>query len=99
MVYKLKSRGDLHLTEFPSRSTMSASLSLALLALFAVSASAVDSQGWINVGGRFLKFFAEPKTFAEADGVCTGLGGLIVYDDHPTITAFLARSREFRVRI
>jgi len=70
---------------------MSRVLILAFLAVFAATASAGD--GWVNVGGRFLKWYKDPKTFAQANAICAGQGGLIVYDDHPTISSYLAKTR------
>lgn len=68
--------------------------SLTLLALglaqFAPVDAHADSEGWVNVGGRFLKFYSTPKTFDEANAVCAGFGGLVVYDDHPSVNKYLA---------
>ena len=74
-------------------------VSLALVALMVASASAADTQGWTNVGGRFLKFFAEPKTFSQAKAVCDGVGGLLVFDDHPSVSRYLALTSEYTICI
>jgi len=49
------------------------------------------SDGWVLVGGRYLKYFATGMNFQEANAVCGKLGGVIVYDNNPAIGGYLAR--------
>ena len=76
---------------------MWSNVSLALVAVMVASASAADT--WINVGGRYLKFFATPKTFSQANRICARIGGHLVYDDNPTIGRYLALTSKYTVNI
>lgn len=49
-----------------------------------------DRNGWVNVGGRFLKYFATPMTFDGAKAECAKFGGLLAYDDHPVVSNHMA---------
>ena len=75
---------------------MSLMFCLALVALGSASVHGhAGSDGFVNVGGRFLKYFVTEMTFDEANAVCGKLGGIIVYDDYPPIRAYLAKMGKF----
>ena len=66
-----------------------ACLSLALMVFG--SSKAADSDGWVSVAGRYLKYYAKPETFWNASAICVEQGGNLVYDDHPMVSAHLQR--------
>jgi len=69
---------------------------LALAVLLSTAEAQTSSEGWVNVGGRFLKFFAKPMQFDEAVATCAGIGGLLAYDDHPLVHLYLARNGQLQ---
>merc|ERR1711872_14254 len=72
----------------PRKMSLFCSLSLVVL----VSACVSADDGWVNVGGRYLKFYATPMTFADAGSTCAKEGGIIAYDDHPLVNKHIAAS-------
>ena len=73
---------------------------LLFLACAVLCVSADD--GWVPAGGRYLKFFDTPKSFADAWATCEGIAGLglgagghIAYDDHPAVNQHIAKSSNY----
>ena len=62
------------------------------LVVVVLSACASADDGWVNVGGRYLKFYATPMSFADAKSTCAKEGGVIAYDDHPLVNKHIAAS-------
>ena len=62
------------------------------LVVVVLSACASADDGWVNVGGRYLKFYATPMSFADAKSTCAKEGGIIAYDDHPLVNKHIAAS-------
>jgi len=68
-------------------------LALALaVSLSPIAEANTDTQGWVHVGGRYLKFYATPMNWADAQATCRSVGGLVVYDDNAAVNAYLARN-------
>jgi len=67
---------------------------LSLVVVLSACASADD--GWVNVGGRYLKFYATPMSFADAKSTCAKEGGIIAFDDHPLVNKHIAASAKLQ---
>ena len=68
-------------------------LALALaVSLSPIAEANTDTQGWVHVGGRYLKFYATPMNWDDAQTTCRSVGGLVVYDDNAAVNAYLARN-------
>jgi len=62
------------------------------VSLTPIAEANTDTQGWVRVGGRYLKFNATPMNWADAVNACASFGGLLVYDDNAAINAYLAKN-------
>jgi len=68
------------------------SLLRCLSLILVLSACASADAGWVKVGGRYLKFYDTPMSFADASSTCTKEGGVIAYDDQPLVSKYIAAS-------
>ena len=47
-------------------------------------------EDWVVIGGRLLKYHPEPATWVDAVQICAEQEGLLVIDDNPEVTVYLA---------